>query len=241
MVDEGAIKFHAEHREEPLEPRRYAELACRLIAWREILAKTGLVGQEPRLYGGFGYGNVSARVGAPGMARRRRAFLVTGTQTSGKRCMTLADFCVVEGYDERGNRVESRGLVLPSSESMTHGSVYDLGPHIRYVFHSHSATIWRRRRQLRLPTTDPRVAYGTPEMAREVARLYRSSALAELQILAMGGHEDGIIAFGKTAEEVGEVMLRYLARAYETECLEAERGSDSEPGLCSREERGEGW
>ena len=74
MVDEGAIKFHANHRREPLEARRYEELSCKLIAWREILAKTGLVGQEPHLYGGFGYGNVSARVGAPGMPRRRRSF-----------------------------------------------------------------------------------------------------------------------------------------------------------------------
>lgn len=226
MVDEGAIKFHAAHRQEPLEPRRHGELACRLIAWREILAKTGLVGQEPALYGGFGYGNVSGRVGAPGMPRRRRAFLITGTQTSGKACMTLEDFCVVERYDERENRVESRGATLPSSESMTHGAIYDLGPHIRFAFHTHSATIWRRARRLRLPTTDPKVPYGTPEMAGEVARLYRSTALAEMQILAMGGHEDGVLAFGRSAEEVGEVMLAYLARAYETECAE------SGVGLC---------
>lgn len=224
MVDEGAIKFHADHRQEPLEPRRYGELCCRLVAWREILAKTGLVGQEPHLYGGFGYGNVSARTGAPGMPRRKRSFLITGTQTSGKACMTLDDFCVVEGYDERTNSVASRGLVFPSSESMTHGSVYDLGPHIRFVFHSHSATLWRRARHLRLPTTDPAVPYGTPEMAREVARLYRSSALAEMQILAMGGHEDGIITFGRNAEEVGEVMLRFLARAYEAQCIELGTG-----------------
>ena len=64
-------------------------------------------------------------------------------------------------------------------------------------------------------------------MAREVGRLYRSTALAEMQILAMGGHEDGIITFGRTAEEVGEVMLRYLARAYEAQC------SESAVGLCS--------
>ncbi len=226
MVDDGAIKFHAEHRHQTLEPRRYGELACRLIAWREILAKTGLVGQEPGLYGGVGYGNVSGRVGAPGRSRRQRGFLITGTQTSGKACMTLDDFCVVERYDERRNRVESHGAVLPSSESMTHGAVYDLGAHIRFVYHTHSATIWQRARLLRLPTTDPKVPYGTPEMAREVSRLYRSTALAEMQILAMGGHEDGIIAFGRNAEEVGQVMLRYLARAYEAQC------AASGVGLC---------
>ena len=42
----------------------------------------------------------------------------------------------------------------------------------------------------------------------------------------MGGHEDGIVAFGRTAEEAGEVMLRTLARAYEAACAEG-------GGLCS--------
>ena len=36
MVDEGAIKFHPAHDERPLEARRFGEVACRLIAWREI-------------------------------------------------------------------------------------------------------------------------------------------------------------------------------------------------------------
>ncbi len=226
VVDEGAIKFDADHRVRPLAPRRYGEAACRLIAWREILAKTGLVGQEPGLYGGFGYGNVSCRVGPPSMPRRRRAFLITGTQTSGKSCMSLADLCVVERCDLEHNSVESRGSVLPSSESLTHGAIYDLGCHLRYVFHAHSPTIWHRAAALRIPTTDRGVAYGTPGMAREVERLWRVSALPDLGILAMGGHEDGILAFGRTAEQAGEIAIRYLARAYEAACAEG-------GGLCS--------
>ena len=226
MIDEGAIKFEAAHRQSPLPPRRFGEAACRLIAWREIFAKTGLVGQEPGLYGGFGYGNVSCRVGPPSKPRRRRTFLITGTQTSGKACMSLADLCVVELCQPRRNRVESYGPVMPSSESLTHGAIYDLGSHIRFVFHAHSPVIWRRAEALRIPTTDPKVAYGTPEMASEVERLWRSSSLPDLGMLAMGGHEDGVIAFGRTAEEAGEVMLRTLARAYEAVCTE---GS----GLCS--------
>ncbi len=220
MVDEGAIKFEAAHRDSPLPARRFGEAACRLIAWREIFAKTGLVGQEPGLYGGFGYGNVSCRVGPPSMPRRRRAFLITGTQTSGKACMSLADLCVVESCQPRRNRVESYGASMPSSESLTHGAIYDLGSHIRFVFHAHSPTIWRRTEMLRIPITDRRVPYGTPEMAREVERLWRSSPLPDLGMLAMGGHEDGVIAFGRSAEEAGEVMLRFLARAYETSCAE---------------------
>jgi ribulose-5-phosphate 4-epimerase/fuculose-1-phosphate aldolase len=218
MHDEGVIKFAVDHRHEPLEPRRFGETACRLIAWREILTRIGLIGQAPDRYGGLGYGNVSARVGPPGAPRGRRSFLISGTQTSGKAAIGLADFCVVAAYDPVSHRLTSHGATLPSSESMTHGAVYDLGAHVRFVFHAHSPTLWQRRELLRLPTSDPRVAYGTAEMAREVWRLNQETALSEVQILAMGGHEDGVIVFGRSAEEAGQVLLRHLARAFEAQC-----------------------
>ena len=224
LIDEGSIKFHPAHRQRPLEARRFGELACRLIAWREILAMTRLVGQDPSLYGGFGYGNVSGRFGPPSSPRKRRAFLISGTQTSGKSPVSLADFCVVESCDYQGNRVESYGQILPSSESMTHGAIYDLAPHIRFAYHAHSPTIWQHAARLQIPTTDERVACGTTEMASEVRRLYHGSGLPVTQILAMGGHEDGIMVFGRSAEEAGQVLLRYLARAYEAICTAAAGG-----------------
>ncbi len=218
MYDEGVIKFEAAHEDRALDPRRFGELCCKLVAWREIMAMTQLVGQDPARYGGAGYGNVSGRVGSPSSGRGRRAMLITGTQTSGRKRITLDDFCVVEQYDYERNRVRSHGKIAPSSETMTHGAIYDLSPHIRFVLHAHTPVIWRRAAALSIPTTDPAVAYGTPEMAREVLRLYRSSPLPELQILSMGGHEDGIIVFAHTAEEAGQILLAYLARAYELDC-----------------------
>jgi ribulose-5-phosphate 4-epimerase/fuculose-1-phosphate aldolase len=215
---EGAIKFEARHSAGQLEASRFGDLVCQLVAWREILARTGLVGQDAALYGGYAYGNVSGRVGPFPGARRERGFVVSGSGTSGKPRVALQDFCLVTRCDPQDNRVTSRGACLPSSESLTHGAIYDLAPHIRFVFHVHSPTIWRRARDLRLPTTEASAPYGSPEMAREVERLYRASTLAETGILAMGGHEDGVVVFGRTAEEAGQVVLRYLARAYEAEC-----------------------
>lgn len=222
MPLEGVIKFRAEHERRPLEPRRVGELACRLIAWREIMALTGLVGRDPARYEGAAYGNVSGRLGPPSAALGRRAFLITGTQTSGKRCIGLGDFAVVERYDDARNRVRSHGPVEPSSESMTHGAIYDLGPHIRCVLHAHSPVLWRRAAALKLPTTAAHVAYGTPEMAREVRRLYLETVLPERPILAMGGHEDGIVVFGRSPDEAGQVLLTWLARAYRLECAAAD-------------------
>jgi len=220
VCDEGVIKFEAAHDVRPLERARFVDIACKLVAWREVMAKTQLVGQDPQRYGGAGYGNVSARVGAPSLGQGRRKFLITGTQTGGVPMLGLDDFCVVDDYDYRRNAVTSYGVILPSSEAMTHGSIYDLSPHVRFVFHAHSPAIWRRARDLRLPTTDATVAYGTPEMAQEVQRLYRASALAERKIFAMGGHEDGVVAFGHTPEQAGQVLVTELARAWEMECQE---------------------
>jgi hypothetical protein len=49
-------------------------------------------------------------------------------------------------------------------------------------------------------------------MAAEVLRLYRAGRL-EGSILAMGGHEDGIIAWGKSAMEAGLSLVAHLTRA----------------------------
>jgi hypothetical protein len=55
-------------------------------------------------------------------------------------------------------------------------------------------------------------------MAEEVQRLYRTSALADRRVFAMGGHEDGIVAFGHTLHETGQALLTELASAYELCC-----------------------
>ena len=218
MSGEGVIKFGVEHQTCSLDRHSFGDLACRLVAWREIMALTGLVGRDPRRYEGAAYGNVSVRVGRPSAGLGRRSFLITGTQTSGKRELGLDDLALVERYDFDRNRVLSQGRSRPSSESMTHGAAYDLGPHVRCVLHAHSPVLWLRSKQLRLPRTSPTVSYGTPEMAREVQRLYREGVFAERRILAMGGHEDGIVVFGRSLEEAGQTLLTWLARAYESEC-----------------------
>lgn len=215
---EGVVKFVAHHRSCGLDLARHGELAARLLAWREVLARLGLVGQEATRYGGAAYGNVSARIGPPGAPRGRRAFLVTGTGTAGLACADADILCVVESYDAERNQVESHGPTPPSSESLTHGALYDLGAHVRWVLHAHEPLLWRERAALRLPTTPPDVEYGTPAMARAVAALWRGSSLADRGILAMAGHEDGIVVCGRSAEEAGAVLVRHVAAAFERAC-----------------------
>src|SRR5262249_48772079 len=127
--------------------------------------------------------------------------------------LTPAQFAIVESYDIANNLVRVKGPVRASSESMTHGAVYDQGPLIRWIFHAHSPEIWRRRDPLGLPSTHPAVPYGTPEMAQEVVRLFADTSLRTTRIFAMAGHEDGVIAFGSSAGEAAQLMVETLARA----------------------------
>ena len=211
---EGVIQFETHHRRGMLEERLYGEAARQLVAWREVLGRLGLIGRDPARYEGLGYGNVSARVGPMGdVGRGRRRFLVTGSQTGARARLSLEDFCLVESYDVARNQVASVGAVPPSSESLTHGALYDIAPEARAVLHGHAPEIWRHARTLSIPVTAPAAANGTPAMALEVQRLYRESTLRGTGILAMGGHEDGVIAFGRSAAEAGEILVRHLARA----------------------------
>jgi ribulose-5-phosphate 4-epimerase/fuculose-1-phosphate aldolase len=211
---EGVVKFGLAHRAVALEEHVHGEAVRTLVGWREVLRRLGGVGQDPGRYGGAGFGNLSLRVPPLGEAGRgRRRFLITGTQTGGRRDLGLGDCCVVERYDLEHNHVTSFGATPPSSESLTHGALYDAAPSSRAVFHIHAPELWRQARRLGLPLSRLEVPYGTPAMAHEVERLFREGALAAHGIFVMAGHEDGVIAFGDSAEAAGAILLRQVARA----------------------------
>lgn len=207
---EGVTKFDLVYAVSPALPR--ATLA-RLIAWRALLWRLGMIGQDPARYGGVGFGNVSQRL-AP-FTRARPRFAITGTQTGAEPALGARHFAVVTECDPRHNRVVAEGPIPPSSESLTHGTIYALDPAVRFVFHVHSPEIWRGAAGLRLPCTAPDVAYGTPAMAQETRRLWRADALRRHHVLVMRGHEDGVVAFGRTAEQAGRALVRALALALE--------------------------
>lgn len=208
---EGVIKFQMEYTVAPALPG--AELR-ELNAWRKILFMTALIGQDPNRYGGYGFGNISCRIDSTWQAGEQAHFAITGTQTGGQAELTPDDYVLVTACYPEQNKLVAQGPVKPSSESLTHGVLYALDSKVRWVMHAHSPHIWRNAAALALPMTGP-VPYGTPEMADEVARLYREGDAREKRIFGMAGHEDGVVSFGATAEEAGFVLLGYLARAFQ--------------------------
>lgn len=208
-LDEGVIKFDLVYARTPaLPPRRLREL----VVWRDLLWRLSLVGQDPERYGGAGFGNLSRRLRAEASGAEPR-FAITGTQTGALSRVDEDDFAIVTACDAEHNRVYAEGPVAPSSESLTHDMLYRVDASIGFVFHVHSPEIWQARAALKLPTTAANVPYGTPAMAAEILRLKQAGAFTRQRVLAMAGHEDGVIAFGRTAEQTGVALVRTLARA----------------------------
>ena len=200
-MEEGVIQFKLRHTLK--EPLRWEDLQ-ELESWRQQLRAKGLVGQDPTRYGGYGFGNLSRRLlGVPG-----NRFVITGSQTGSIPRLTAEHYTVVLECSPTDNRVVSEGPIHPSSESLTHGILYALDDAIRWVMHVHSPVLWNGAALLGLPTTDPRVPQGTPAMAREVQRLFAKTEVRQRRIFAMGGHVDGLIAFGTTASEAGNAVLK---------------------------------
>ncbi|MCP3177904.1 MAG: class II aldolase/adducin family protein [Desulfuromonadales bacterium] len=210
MQNEGVIKFDLAF--EPGAPAD-SEIICDINAWRRIFYQLQLIGQQSDRYGGYGFGNISQRLPPYEAPAQHRAFLISGTQTGGLAQLDENHYTQVFAYDCGKNQVVARGPVKPSSEALTHAMLYDLDAELHCVIHGHSPDIWQKRHRLALPVTDEAAAYGTPAMAEEVARLYQDPAVRSGGIIVMGGHEDGVLSFGRTLAEAGSILTCVLARA----------------------------
>ena len=207
-MEEGAIKFNLQYTREGLPDNVSLDALNR---WRSTLRERALIGQDPDRYDGYGYGNVSQRINPRKSAREHRSFIISGTQTGHLDILDRNHYTLVESYDTSSDTVVARGPVKPSSESLTHGMIYDMDEHILVVLHVHSPDIWCNATALGVPITDADVPYGTPGMAHEVERLFKDTDVRDKRIFSMGGHLDGIVSFGTTAQEAGEVLLNALA------------------------------
>lgn len=202
---EGVSKFRLNFRRESCLGQ---ELIVNINGWRHILFRLRLIGQDPDRYQGYGFGNISMRFTSP-----PGGFIISGTQTGGKPFLKASEYALVTACDPMTNSVSAQGESKPSSEALTHGQLYQLDMDIGSVVHVHCPEIWQRAEELRLPLTGMNAAYGTPEMALEVERLYTAAAVREKKILVLAGHEDGVVSFGRNVEEACTVMIGTLAAA----------------------------
>jgi hypothetical protein len=192
--DEGVVKYNCVHQQaEPPEWRLIAELD----AWRSRCFDLGLVGVYPD---GIGYGNLSQRVADSS------SFWVTGTSTGAIPRLGPGQYTRVLRTCAEKNEVSCVGPTKASSESMTHGTIYEELPGVGAVIHVHSRRLWDALIYLE-PTTSKDVPYGTPEMCAAVAELLRTPTAARGGVIVTGGHVEGLFVFGPTLDDAGRRLL----------------------------------
>ena len=202
---EGVIKYRLEHRQQPIAAKfAFGEIN----AWRTVFFRLGLIGQDPDRYDNLGFGNISQRLN-PQSSR----FIISGSQTGHIEQLSPEHYCLVVKADPEKNRIESQGLIQPSSESLTHAGIYARADNIMAVIHGHSPEIWKHTLALKLPHTAADVPYGTVAMAIAVERLFQSGALGLTKLFTMLGHEDGVVAFGGNMQEAAWALIKQLSLA----------------------------
>lgn len=206
---EGIITFRLTFRKAP--PMADADVR-EINAWRTRLRDAQLLGQDPSRYDGYGFGNISRRLGPHGLPPYRRPFVITGSQTGGIELLSGAHYASVRACHADQNLIIAEGPIHPSSESLTHGTLYAIDDALRWIMHVHAPNLWRHADTLELPVTHPSVPYGSPEMSQEVVRLFTDTDVRERHLFSMGGHEDGLVAFGQTATEAGAALFAALKR-----------------------------
>lgn len=206
---EGVIKFQLKFQEGPSPPEK---LLLELNEWRATFRDLGLIGQDPERYEGYGFGNLSRRL----PDQKGDAFLISGTQTGHLQQLQPEHYATVHQCYPARNQLQASGQIKPSSEALSHGVLYQSNPGTLWVMHLHSPAIFNSYRKLGLPCTDPTAAYGTPEMAAEIQKLAEFLRDSDPALLVMGGHQDGILAYGSSATDVGKLVVETMALALQS-------------------------
>jgi ribulose-5-phosphate 4-epimerase/fuculose-1-phosphate aldolase len=152
----------------------------------------GAIGRDPDRYEGLAFGNLSVRDPASG------GFWITASQRVDRPRLEPEDLVRVDAVAPDG-AVHARGVHPPSSESLCHAAVYAATP-AGAALHGHLPRLWRAADALGLPTTPPAAHNGTRALADAVAAT--AAEAPEGGLLAMAGHEDGILCWAADAAAV---------------------------------------
>lgn len=193
MNEEGVIKFHCQWTKSPPLDEAWVR---DLNIWRDEMYRRSLIGVNEE---GIGYGNISIRF-------QNDEFIISGSGTGKFKTLTGKHYALVTDYNVNKNTICSTGSTIASSESLTHAMIYEHAKEIQAVIHVHHFKIWKKLLDT-LPATAEHIEYGTPQMANEIARLFKDQNLLQHRIFAMAGHYEGVVCFGKDLNHAAELLM----------------------------------
>jgi ribulose-5-phosphate 4-epimerase/fuculose-1-phosphate aldolase len=194
-MTEGYIKFNCIWKNQEILISE--KLFLTLEKERSKLYELGLIGMYPE---GIGFGNISVRTGVGA------SFIITGSTTGQFPKLNPSQYALVTDYSFKTNTVLCSGLTRASAESLSHAAVYEAIPEVGAVVHVHSMCLWNKLMN-NFPTTSSEIEYGTPEMAIAVQLLVSGMKKNDKKIIAMGGHKEGILAFGSNLNEATSQII----------------------------------
>lgn len=198
-MTEGYIKFTCNwDKKEIYFPE---ELFLSLGKERSILYKLGLIGMYSD---GIGFGNISVQTDGG-------SFLITGSATGQFATLNQSHYSMVSESSFVDNSISCKGLTKASAESLTHAAIYRAIPEVGAVVHVHCLWLWKKLLN-HYPTTSGEIEYGTPEMALAVQSLAAEMGMSDENIIIMGGHREGILAFGKNLKEATTQIIEIYNR-----------------------------
>ncbi|MEA3494972.1 MAG: class II aldolase/adducin family protein [Bacteroidota bacterium] len=192
--EKGYIKFNCDWEKKNVISEKEIE---ELNEYRDKLYYKNLIGAFENK---VGFGNISERI------KGTNKFIITASKTGNFKKLLSKNYSKVTEFDIDKNTVKCYGLSIASSESLAHGAIYEAKPDINSVIHIHDFDIWKKYLD-KLPTTDKSALFGTSEMANEIKRILKSEKLNP-KVIVMGGHEEGIISFGKNIEDAFNELMK---------------------------------
>jgi ribulose-5-phosphate 4-epimerase/fuculose-1-phosphate aldolase len=149
---------------------------------------------------GVGFGNISVKTD------KGPSFMITGSATGQFAKLQLSHYAVVTEFNFEQNKISCTGQTKASAESLSHAAIYESVPEAGAVVHVHCLWLWEKLLN-NYPTTSGEIEYGTPEMAIALQNLI-SVMKKDEKLIVMGGHREGILAFGSNLSEATEEIIK---------------------------------
>jgi len=198
-MTEGYIKFNCNWEQKKIQIQD--EIFGQLDAARTQLYELELIGMYPD---GIGFGNISVK------SAESSSFIITGSATGQFDKLEPKHFALVTGYNFNLNAISCKGQTKASAESLSHAAIYETLPEVVAVVHIHCLSLWEKLLNV-LPTTSAEIEYGTPEMAEAIRELI-SEMKSDEKVIVMGGHREGILAFGQNLDEATSEIIKIYNR-----------------------------
>ena len=201
VIDDGVIKYDRSNFSQcgALLESEFQDLEY----WRKKLYQMNLIGEYPEVHIGFGNMSVLRDYSCYRQSAHPQ-FVITGTQTGKFADLNGLQYTRVLDYKIDELKIHMMGAIEASSEALTHAAIYEANPNIKAVFHIHSNDIWKKMIADKSDFTCESIPYGTVEMARATQACIKNK---DAGVFCMHGHEDGIVIYGRSLEEAGNLTI----------------------------------